>query len=130
MKKVCVIGDGAWGTAIATLLAHNGYQVHLWCHDTANVQLIARSHINQRYLPGYILSDHIVATSSLEDAMRDARWIFQAIPVQYLRSVILEAAPCFKQDQMCVVLSKGIEKDTLLLPTQIIDDIFPIRRKK
>ncbi len=124
MKKVCVVGDGAWGTAVATLLAQNGNQVNLWCHDASNAQAIARTHKNERYLPGHTLSERIVPTASLEDAMRDARWIFQAIPVQYLRSVILQAAPCFKQDQVWVVLSKGIEKDTLLLPTQIIDDIF------
>ena len=130
MKKVCVMGDGAWGTAVATLLAHNNCQVNLWCHDAANAQAIARSRKNERYLPGYTLSERIGPTGSLEDAMRDTRWIFQAIPVQYLRSVTLDAAPCFKQDQVWVVLSKGIEKDTLLLPTQIIDDIFATSSQK
>ena len=38
MKKVCVLGDGAWGTAVATLLAHNGYQVALWCYNPENAQ--------------------------------------------------------------------------------------------
>jgi glycerol-3-phosphate dehydrogenase (NAD(P)+) len=130
MKKVCVLGDGAWGTAVATLLAHNGYQVALWCHDPVNAQAIARTRVNERYLPGQILSERIIPTTSLEDAVCDTRWVFEAVPVQYLRSVILDAAPCFRPDQVWVVLSKGIEQDTLLLPTQIIDDVFGDTHKK
>jgi glycerol-3-phosphate dehydrogenase (NAD(P)+) len=130
MKKVCVLGDGAWGTAVATLLAHNGYQVALWCHDAADAQAIARTRVNERYLPGQVLSELIISTASLEVAVCDTRWVFEAIPVQYLRSVILDAVPFFAPDQVLVVLSKGIEKDTLLLPTQIIDDACGDSHKK
>ena len=122
MKNVCVLGDGAWGTAMATLLAHNGYQVKLWCHEAANAQTIARTRMNERYLPGRSYLNALFL-QSLEDAVCDTRWVFEAIPVQYLRSVILEAAPCVTTDQIWVVLSKGIEQDTFLLPTQIIDDV-------
>ncbi len=130
MKKVCVLGDGAWGTAVATLLAHNGYQVALWCYNPENAAAIARMRMNERYLPGVVLSEHIIPTASLEDAVCGTRWVFEAIPVQYLRSVIREAAPCFTRDQVWVVLSKGIEQHTLLLPTQIIDDVSGIEHKK
>lgn len=130
MKNVCVLGDGAWGTAVATLLAHNGYTVKLWCHDAAVVETIMRTRVNERYLPGHTLSERIIPTISLEDAVRDTQWIFEAIPVQYLRSVIMDVVPCVTPDQIWVVLSKGIEKDTLLLPTQIIDDIFAHPPKK
>lgn len=130
MKNVCVLGEGAWGTAFATLLAHNGYHVKLWCYDAQVAETIARTHVNERYLPGHILSDHIIPTTSLEDAVCGTRWIFEAIPVQYMRSVISQAASCFTQDQIWIVLSKGIEQDTLLLPTQIIDNVFGVVSQK
>ncbi|HMD54395.1 MAG TPA: NAD(P)H-dependent glycerol-3-phosphate dehydrogenase, partial [Phycisphaerae bacterium] len=130
MKNICVLGDGAWGTAVATLLAHNGYHVKLWCHDAANVQTIARTHINERYLPEHHLSENIIPTASLKDAMCGSQWIFEAIPVQYLRSVIAQAAPYFTDDQVWVILSKGIEQNTLMLPTQIIDDVSGMQHKK
>lgn len=124
MKTVCVLGEGAWGTAVALLLADNGHHVKLWCYDEENAKAIERTRINEQYLPGFSLPELIVPTTSLEEAVCDSTWVFEAIPVQYLRSVIIEAAPCFSKDQVWVVLSKGIEKDTLLLPTQIIDDVF------
>jgi glycerol-3-phosphate dehydrogenase (NAD(P)+) len=130
MKHVCVLGEGAWGTAFATLLAHNGHAVKLWCYEESNVQSIARTRINERYLPGQILSERITPTASLSDAMSGSEWIFEAIPVQYLRSVIQKAAPLFTDDQTWVVLSKGIEQETFLLPTQIIDDVCGKNHKK
>lgn len=130
MKKVCVLGEGAWGTAVATLLAHNGHAVKLWCYEAANVETITRTRINERYLPGIRLSERITPTASIEDAMRGSEWIFEAIPVQYLRSVIEKAAPYFTDDQIWVVLSKGIEQNIHLLPTQIIDDVCGKNYKK
>ncbi len=130
MKHVCVLGDGAWGTAFATLLAHNGHAVTLWCYEADNAQIIARTRMNERYLPGQILSERITPTASLSDALHGCAWIFEAIPVQYLRSVIQQAAPHVTDEQIWVVLSKGIEQDTLLLPTQIIDDVCGKNYKK
>lgn len=124
MKKVCVLGDGAWGTAVATVLAHNGYEVALWCHDDADAQAIAQTHRNERYLPGHALSELIKPTASLQEALRDVRWVFEAIPVQYMRATLRDAKPHITKDHVWVVLSKGIEQETLLLPTQIIDDVF------
>lgn len=130
MKHICVLGEGAWGTAVATLLAHNGHAVKLWCYEASNAQAIARTRMNERYLPGHILSERITPTTSLQDAVCGSEWVFEAIPVQYLRSVIEQAAPCFTDEQIWVVLSKGIEKDTFLLPTQIIDAVTGKSYKK
>lgn len=130
MKHICVLGEGAWGTAVATLLAHNGHTVKLWCYEESNAQAIARTRMNERYLPGHILSERIIPTTSLKDAVCGSEWVFEAIPVQYLRSVIQQAAPCFTDEQIWVILSKGIEQNTLLLPTHIIDDVCGVSHKK
>lgn len=124
MKQIGMIGEGAWGTAVATLLAHNGYTVKIWCHDTSVVDQINNNHENSRYLPGITLDKKISATDSLEDAIYESEWVFEAIPVQYLREVLKEAAQFCRPNQHWVVLSKGIERDSLLLPTQIIQDTF------
>lgn len=124
MKTVCILGEGAWGTAVATLLAHNGFKVRLWCYDAAVAQTIKEKQVNDRYLPGIQLSKHIEAITDLSQATCGVRWIFEAIPIKYLRSVLEKAKPCFVPEQVWVVLSKGIEQDSLLLPTQILDDVF------
>ena len=122
--KVAMIGEGAWGTAIAQVLAENGYTVQLWCHDPQVAASIKKDQINHRYLPGIRLHKNIIPTVDLAQAVCGVRWIFEAIPVRYLRAVLKQALPCFSQDQVWVVLSKGIEDTTLLFPTQIIDDVF------
>ena len=70
MKKVCVIGEGAWGTAVATLLAANGYEVNLWCHDADVCKAIATQHKNERYLPGIQLDATIQPTTDLAQAIK------------------------------------------------------------
>lgn len=129
-ERVCVIGEGAWGTAVATLLAENGFAVVLWCHDEAVAQQINHDHINNRYLPDILLDPTIQATTDLKEAICDVRWVFEAIPVKYLRSVLEKTVSCFSREQIWVILSKGIEKDSLLLPSQIIDDVFGYKTKK
>jgi len=124
MKQLCMIGEGAWGTAVATLLAANGHRVKLWCHDAQVSQEIKSTRRNERYLPGIELSELIEPTTDLAHAVEGAEWIFEAIPVQFLRSVLEQARRCCTQDQCWVVLSKGIEQETLKLPTQIIDELL------
>lgn len=123
MKTVCIIGEGAWGTAVATVLVHNGYRVNLWCHDAAAAENITATRINQRYLPGVVLNERIVPMTDLSQALCGVQWVFEAIPVKYLRAVLKRAQSCFNPHQIWVILSKGIEQDTLLLPTQIINDV-------
>ena len=129
-KVVALLGEGAWGTAIAQLLAHNGYTVRLWCHDPHVTELIIREHENKKYLPGIRLDEKIIPTTDLAQAVCGVRWIFEAIPVAYLRGVLEQARACATEDQVWVVLSKGIENKTLLFPTQMIDDVFHLPIKK
>lgn len=129
-KTICILGEGAWGTAVATLLAHNGFTVRLWCYDATVAQTIKTKRINEQFLPGVRLSEQIQPVTDLKEATCDVHWIFEAIPIKYLRSVLQQAQPCFTQAQVWVVLSKGIEQDSLLLPTQMIDDVFKQPVKK
>jgi glycerol-3-phosphate dehydrogenase (NAD(P)+) len=125
MKTVCVIGEGAWGTAVATVLAHNGYTVNLWCHFTAVKQTIQELRINQRYLSGIELSQRIIPLTDLKQALDGVSYVFEAIPVQYLRSVLTRCKPYMHKDQTWIVLSKGVEQTTCMFPTQIIEDNAP-----
>lgn len=122
--KVTVLGSGAWGTAVATVLAHNHHQVTLWTHEQDIVQTINEQHVNTHYLPDVPLHHAIFSTTNKEQAVDGAEWVFEAIPVKYMRSVLEEFVPYYKSEQRWVLLSKGIEQNTLLLPTQILDDVF------
>lgn len=129
-ERVAIIGEGAWGTAIATVLADNGHEVLIWCHDTEVVDQINNEHINHCYLPGVVLSKTIHATANLQETVAHGRWVFEALPVKYMRSVLSQAISFSSPDHVWGVLSKGIETETLLLPSQILDDLssFPLQQ--
>ncbi len=122
MKKVTILGDGAWGSAVATLVANNGYDVTLWCYHKEIAQEINQSSTNHRYLPDIIFPKNVSATHDIADAISNVHIVFVAIPVTYIRSV-LSTTTASSVNQTWVLLSKGIEQDTLLLPSQIIKDI-------
>lgn len=122
-QAITILGDGAWGTAIATLLAHNGHDVNIWCYDPHVAYDITHCRFNMRYLPQSKLAHNITAIIDLGQALT-ASWILVAIPVKFLRSVLQQAKPYVHQEQKWVILSKGIETETCLLPSQIIDDVL------
>jgi glycerol-3-phosphate dehydrogenase (NAD(P)+) len=124
MSIVTVIGEGAWGTAMATVLAENNHTVLLWCHDPEVKKAIETTRYNERYLPGILLHDLIVPVTNLNEAVAKSSWIFESTPVKFLRSVLMTLDKTLIVHKPWVILSKGIEKNTLLFPTQIIDELF------
>ena len=123
-QTVTVLGDGAWGTALATLLAHNGHQVNLWCYNSAVAQSISTRQENSFYLPGITLSSTIIATTDFKQAFTNTTAIFEAIPVKHMRSVLTACASYAPKNIPWVILSKGIEQKTLLLPSELIQEII------
>lgn len=130
MKRVAVIGEGAWGTAVATLLARNGHDVKLWCYHTQVAKQINTDRCNKMFLGSIVLDVAVHATTNMKKALCGAEWVFEAIPVPFLRSVLDVARECFEPQQKWVVLSKGIEHTTLMLPGDIIADVLDDAVKK
>lgn len=118
-----VLGGGAWGCAVADLLASCGYSVLLWCREQEVADSINQRHVNPLYFADVELNKKIRATTDLEVAASYANLIFEAVPVAYLR-MTLQAFKPFQQGHRWVVLSKGMEQGTFKLPTQIITEIL------
>ncbi|MBA3954772.1 NAD(P)H-dependent glycerol-3-phosphate dehydrogenase [Candidatus Dependentiae bacterium] len=122
---ITILGEGAWATACASLLAHNGHTVTLWCR-TPQVQ--ADIHFNNKnylYAPfASELSPLIKSTCNLQQAIEEAELIFQAIPVKFLRSVLEQAKPFILPTTRWVLLSKGIETTSLLVSSQILESVL------
>jgi glycerol-3-phosphate dehydrogenase (NAD(P)+) len=124
MKQVAVLGEGAWGSAMATLLAHNGLEVTLWCHDPAVAEIIKRDRRNPTYLPDIVFDKRIIPTTDLAKALAH-HTIFEALPVAFLRNVLMQGKRYVPTPQCWVLLSKGVESGTLYLPSQILADVIP-----
>ncbi|MDB4914930.1 MAG: hypothetical protein JWM95_2574 [Gemmatimonadetes bacterium] len=125
MTRAAVIGAGAWGTALADVLARNGHDVQLWALEEDVVASVNEHHENARFLSGAPLSAALGATSSLKDALRDATLICAATPSQHLRGVLRQARPFLAPRAIICVASKGIERDTLALMSEVVADEAP-----
>ena len=122
--RINFVGDGAMATVMALLLESKGYKVTLWGPHAENVAEVIHTREDRRYLPGHRLPDSIRLTGSDATAFRDAELIISAIPTQYIRSVWQRLAPHLPAGVPIASVAKGIEKGTILRPTQIIADVL------
>jgi glycerol-3-phosphate dehydrogenase (NAD(P)+) len=125
MSKVCVLGAGSWGTALANLLAKKDYDVSVWSFESDVTDSINARHENEKYLKGIALSTRLHATSSIEDAVSNANLIVSVTPAQHVRKVLEQAAPSIATNALLVNASKGIETTTLKTMAQVVEDVLP-----
>ena len=116
--KAAVVGAGAWGTALATLLCKNGIQTALWFRSPDRAEEAKASRINPR-LPGIILPQGITPTAD-PACVRDCPLVVMASPSFPLRQVARQIAPYLEPDAALVSVTKGIEQGTLLRMSQIV----------
>ncbi|MGB3353427.1 MAG: NAD(P)H-dependent glycerol-3-phosphate dehydrogenase [Mycobacterium sp.] len=113
------MGSGAWGTALAKVLAEAGNNVRLWARRPELADEINRTHLNADYLDGP-LPESIRATSDHTEALDGACTVLLAVPSQTLRANLLQWKDALGADATLVSLAKGIELDTLLRMSQVI----------
>lgn len=106
-KKVCVIGDGGWGTAIGMLLHSNGYSITMWGPFEDYLKEVREKHENTRYLPGVTIPSDFVWESIPEKAVEGATTIVLAVPSHFYESVCQRFAGLIKSDVDVVSVSKG-----------------------
>jgi len=128
IRKVAILGGGSFGTVIANMVAENGFDVHLWLRNAELAEQINANRENSRYLPDYVLSKGLSASTSLEDVLSDADLVFVSIPSQSFREVLQQARPWLKPDQMLVSTTKGIEAQTFSLMSEILKEEMPSAR--
>ena len=123
--RVGVIGAGSWGIALAQLLDGNGHQVTVWSIIKEEIEMLKKEHEHKDKLPGVKLSENMVFTNDLEEAMKDKDILVLAVPSPYTRSTAHSMAPYLKDGQIIVNVAKGIEEHTMLTLSQIIEEELP-----
>jgi glycerol-3-phosphate dehydrogenase (NAD(P)+) len=112
VRRVAVIGAGAWGTTLADLLARKGSAVTIWAFEPEVVQGINRDHQNAMFLPDAPLDPALRATGDITEAVRQAGIVVCAVPSHAVRSVMTAAAAAVSGVAPLVVcVSKGLEPD-------------------
>lgn len=125
MKKVTMLGAGSWGTALALVLTDNGNEVCVWAHRADLIHQINELHENKDYLPNVKLSTSIKGTTDMKEAVSDADVIIVAVPTKAIREVLRQAVPFITKKAVFVHVSKGIEPDSLLRISEIMEIELP-----
>lgn len=123
IEKVAVLGDGAWGTALAMVLVERGASVIQWSHSPDVAEEMQSTRENHKYLPGYTIPDG-VTISSRPDFLDRADLIVSVVPSRYLRSVLESLKDSFNQGRPFVSATKGLELEGRTRATEIIASVI------
>jgi glycerol-3-phosphate dehydrogenase (NAD(P)+) len=126
-EQVAVLGAGNMGTAIAQVVALNGYKVSLWNYsgDIEPLKQIKEKNENTKYLPGIKLSNNIKPEPDIAKAVANAQIIFITVPSAFIESVAKQMVPHLSGREICVDASKGMDEKSVSLITDILSSILP-----
>ena len=125
MAKKGMIGAGSWGTALTWLLTNNGHHVTMWSALEPEIEMLKRDHEQKDKLPGVILSPDTVFTTQLSEAVEGMDLLVLAVPSPFTRSTSKQLKGLVHDGQIIVNVAKGIEEETLLTLSQIIEEEIP-----
>jgi glycerol-3-phosphate dehydrogenase (NAD(P)+) len=125
VRRIAVIGGGAWGTALALVAARAGANVMLWARDPAIVEAINRRHENPVYSPGITLDSAIAATTELDVALDEAEAALLIVPAQFMGGVLRRLKPLLPPGMPLLLCAKGIETETLRTMSELACELAP-----
>ncbi len=123
--KVGIIGLGNMGSAMADLIASNGYQVIGWEYDGNVVDEINDKRLNTKFLPRVKLHSNLKATKRLSDVFSNCKIIFIVIPSLFIKNTLQQFQKKINKDIILVNLAKGIDNNTGMTSLETISFLFP-----
>lgn len=126
MEKIGVIGAGSWGCALAMLLSKNGHEVTVWSIASDEIQMLSEQHEHLDKLPGVKLPENIVYTTQMQDAVEGKDILVLAVPSVFTRSTAKKMAEFVSKGQIIVCVAKGIEEDTLMILSDVVEEEIPL----
>lgn len=134
-SHIAVMGDGAWGTVVASMLADSGRSVTMWGHDPKYLDEMRQTRCNRLFLPGFELPADLSFEADFARATESADVVISAVPTKFLRPTFAKCLASMNGDatkrlsgKFWVSLTKGIEQDTMLRPSQIMRELFGLRQ--
>ncbi len=122
-----ILGAGAWGTALAVILARNGHRTVLCARRGQLLNQLVRTRENSAYLPGVAIPPNVEFTDSWTDAVAQAAVIVMAIPSRYARAT-MAAVGAIPREAILVSATKGIEEASLATMTTMLTEVAPNAR--
>ncbi len=124
MAKVAVLGGGSWGIALAVLLHKNGHEITVWSALEKEIEMLSNEH-EHKMLPGVKLADDMIFTTDEQEAVKDKDMLVMAVASSYTRATAKRFKEFVAPGQIIVNVAKGIEEDTVMTLTEIIEQEIP-----
>ncbi|MDO4512852.1 MAG: NAD(P)H-dependent glycerol-3-phosphate dehydrogenase [Lachnospiraceae bacterium] len=124
MAKVAILGGGSWGIGLAVLLHKNGHEVTIWSALASEIEDLTKNH-EHKMLPGVMLPEDMSFTADDQLAVEEKDFLVMAVASSYIRSTAKRLSPFVTDGQIIVNVAKGIEENTLLTLSQIIEQEIP-----
>lgn len=119
--KICILGAGAYGLALASMFHLNNCEITLWTKLEEEKNLLEKNRENKIKLPAYIIPEDIIVTTNMEEAIKNKDIIVMCVPTAFVDSTSIELKKYITNDQHICIATKGIENDTCLFVNQIIE---------
>jgi len=123
VSRVAVVGGGAWGTALADLLARKGETVTLWAREREVMESVNREHLNHLFLPDAPLAPELRAEADLQTAVRGAEVVVSSAPSFAVRETMAQAASSVGAGALIVSVSKGLDPERLTTLSCVLGDV-------
>ncbi len=129
MNDVAVIGAGAWGTALAIVVGRNGNQrVRLWAYEPEVCSAINTQHTNHAFLDGVDIPDSVRASNDFAEVLRGTETVISVMPSHHCRRLFQQIAPHLSPETLVISATKGIENDSCLRMSEVIDSVVHQQR--
>ena len=125
MAKTAIIGAGSWGTALSLVLHTNGNEVTIWSKLEDEIKMLQEKHEHVDKLPGVRLPEDMVFTTDRAQAIKGKDYLILAVPSVFTRSTAKSMAPFVEKGQVIVCVAKGIEDDTLMTISDVVEREIP-----
>lgn len=123
--KVGIVGAGSWGIALSVLLCKNGHDVTVWSIIPDEIDMLKNEREHKTKLPGVKLPSSIEFTTDLKETVQNNEILVLAVPSPYIRSTSKSMKEFVKDGQIIVNVAKGIEENTLMTLSEIIEEEIP-----
>ncbi len=124
MGHLAIVGAGAWGTALGKVLAEQGNRVSLWSWQEEHARAMQRDRENREFFRGFPFPDGLEPTADLREALTGAELVVLVVPSHAYRDTLAQAKGLLSETTLLVSASKGIENDSLMLMSEVIEDVL------
>jgi glycerol-3-phosphate dehydrogenase (NAD(P)+) len=130
MRRIGVIGTGAWGTTLAISLAQKGFEITLWEHQAERAAQMDRDRENRAFLPDFRFPFSLRVTSSIQEAVQGRELVLLVTPAQRLRENARLLAPHLAATAIVLSGSKGLEVGTLQRMSEVLAEELPLPNRE